>query len=1499
MSSEYNFSLSNGTSLGTVLSLESNGAGAQSAYRQILDIDFNTSSFVLSGDVTQRFAPSSVVNEPIVAVSQHTVSIAHNHTSDDQLQPGNYVLLQNNDNSDINVPYKIKQVDYINSTTVITIDATLPINTTASGTLTTIFKFNVVGGAYDGEYYCQSSGGIVDANNTKLPIHQNTPLQLTSFPIVGISAGVNGSFVVSGVTNGSDIFYPSSTITVTGNELSSANTSYSVRTATTSGSYLVLAVDGIHNTITVAGNQVQYFIPTKKVTLSGSSLGNVSLTVASAILSNGNTTISFVESVNEEPVQLTVTPVPAITIITVSNTIPVGAGVSGSVIAAQSTQYSLSNIPSIQPTGNSKFNVTWRVTGDISSKIGVGTRFAIKNNDYYSFAVLTATAVAYNNALNTTNITTVVESSTTPVISQMGVLVYPAPALPYGYITYDIPHAYTSLYLLGKGTPSYNNTLSWGEAFQDNAIHMLEHFATGINADIVGVQYGTVNKWTISGNHENNNALTPGNTIGIYSTTVTGEFIIDHVVEVGENTDVFVTSQIPSTAVNSGKLYCTSDLSPISWLPGQLWYDASTPQLWLKQQDQINGIVVQGVATQGNIDLNPIQHNKIVNMGDAQDPYDAVNLRTSDLLYIAKTGGSSSSPSVRSGTMSGSLNIGVLPTGKPDVLGLNVTDAPATFYGNSIIDFDSQSTGGITMHGANAITIDNGSIFVGDSSNSVTIQTNESGPATITFNSATPNGVGINMGSSKISNVATPTNSADAANKSYVDSLANGIVWLQPVLEPNVFTDNLSTPPFITATVMSVTTGSGNKWTISGNYASSFVPGQVLTVTNNSLPAANTSYVVLSAANNGSNTDIVVSSNTIPVGAGSDGTIVDNSIPNHKAYIVKSPGAGAWSGLDNHVMVYTVISIDAVSQTQTWGWVDVLGRAIQVGDRFGVFTDPDAEDPLNVLPTGSFAGTAGKIATVLTVNPATYSFYVPTEPYAFSVTGTSPTLSTTSVTDHSPHFGHSYTFRGTWGSGTYGSTYKWIEFAGPSILEAGAGLKYAGSVLNVGAGAGITVSADTVQLDTSYANGIYLRLDGVYPMTGPLSLGNNKITNVSAPSATTDGTNKQYVDTQDNLRVSKAGDTMSGTLTFTAGTVTGISSPVNNSDATTKLYVDNQIATRVNKAGDTITGPLVLSGSSTYITIPNTPSANTDGANKQYVDTKLSLSGGTMSGMLTLHADPINALDAVTKQFLTSTAVSKQVSTTLNNGVNITFSGGEILGLPNTPSTLSAASSRAYVDSVASTKANDASVTHISGTENVTGAKTFSNTTTFENVVNVSADGVNNNLSITPTNITLTGTPVTSGGASTITLTAGSNAGGVGGNVVMNGGNGSTNGGNITITGGQGSSGNGGNITITSGIGTSTSGQISLVANNASLTLSPSGNWIVGGAAPSQKSQAIVSNSINPATGAPSWQLVGTRVSAAPANSAAPGVIGNWFADDSYLYVYGATGWRRITTSTF
>lgn len=71
-------------------------------------------------------------------------------------------------------------------------------------------------------------------------------------------------------------------------------------------------------------------------------------------------------------------------------------------------------------------------------------------------------------------------------------------------------------------------------------------------------------------------------------------------------------------------------------------------------------------------------------------------------------------------------------------------------------------------------------------------------------------------------------------------------------------------------------------------------------------------------------------------------------------------------------------------------------------------------------------------------------------------------------------------------------------------------------------------------------------------------------------------------------------------------------------------------------AGDTMTGFLTLSAN---------PVLNLHAATKQYVDTgdaaRVAIAGDTMTGFLTLNADPVNALHAATKQYVDNVAATK------------------------------------------------------------------------------------------------------------------------------------------------------------------------------------------------------------------------------------------------------------------
>lgn len=213
-------------------------------------------------------------------------------------------------------------------------------------------------------------------------------------------------------------------------------------------------------------------------------------------------------------------------------------------------------------------------------------------------------------------------------------------------------------------------------------------------------------------------------------------------------------------------------------------------------------------------------------------------------------------------------------------------------------------------------------------------------------------------------------------------------------------------------------------------------------------------------------------------------------------------------------------------------------------------------------------------------------------------------------------------------------------------------------------------ASDAVTLDYFNKNkegggGVYLELAGG-TMGGNINMSGNKITNLPTPTGNNDPATKQYTDSViadvnasiENIENQLDGSNpMPGDMNMGDHKITGVADPTEADDAANKHYVDNSIAQAIEEApfikpdGSTaFTGNMNMGGNK--VTNVGDPEADTDAANKGYVDGAidelgsqlnglyLPKAGGAMSGPLTLAANPTENLQAATKQYVDQSVAS-------------------------------------------------------------------------------------------------------------------------------------------------------------------------------------------------------------------------------------------------------------------
>jgi hypothetical protein len=206
-------------------------------------------------------------------------------------------------------------------------------------------------------------------------------------------------------------------------------------------------------------------------------------------------------------------------------------------------------------------------------------------------------------------------------------------------------------------------------------------------------------------------------------------------------------------------------------------------------------------------------------------------------------------------------------------------------------------------------------------------------------------------------------------------------------------------------------------------------------------------------------------------------------------------------------------------------------------------------------------------------------------------------------------------------------------------------------------------------------------------MTGAIDLGTNKITNLGTPSASGDAATKGYVDTQ----VSNLVDAAPGAL----DTLNELAAAIND-DANFSTTITNSIATKLSLSGGTMTGAIAMG--TNKITGLGTPTSSADAATKDYADGKLALTGGTLSGNLSLGnnkitslGDPSASSDAVNKSYIDTLFGSTSSAATSATSAANSASAAATSATSASTSASSASTSASSAQTSATSAANSAS----------------------------------------------------------------------------------------------------------------------------------------------------------------------------------------------------------------
>jgi hypothetical protein len=180
--------------------------------------------------------------------------------------------------------------------------------------------------------------------------------------------------------------------------------------------------------------------------------------------------------------------------------------------------------------------------------------------------------------------------------------------------------------------------------------------------------------------------------------------------------------------------------------------------------------------------------------------------------------------------------------------------------------------------------------------------------------------------------------------------------------------------------------------------------------------------------------------------------------------------------------------------------------------------------------------------------------------------------------------------------GTGATEYQVITNVSPTLIRLGTGIESANLRVEIRRNSsldsplvdyadGSTLTAN--DLDTSALQSLYIDQElkdsqfqtvTTSESTGLPSLGNKRLTEVADPTAAQDAATKNYVNTQDTLQVTKAGDSMTGALAMGTNKVTGVGDPTAAQDVATKNYVDTKVFSSGQLANVVVTTTNITDG---------------------------------------------------------------------------------------------------------------------------------------------------------------------------------------------------------------------------------------------------------------------------------------------------------------------------------